>query len=418
MPSTLEYGRSTAPHHRGDAHGTGEDRHVRVARAEHRDQADQAPFRHLAEHRRRQLLADDDGLFRVGQVLLAFFLEVSEQAATDVLDVGGALAEIGVVHQLEALHVLHHHLAQGALGPLAGTDDALDLVADGGIVEHHQVDVEQRAFFLAQLAGELARQRAHVGANALQGLLEQGDLGVDVVDLLVRHHFQVGRRQHHHRLAHPDPGGAGHADELGFLDALAELAQAADRTGRLGMRDDPGELGAHGDEEGFLAFVELAALLLLHHQHPHHPPMVDDRRAEERRVALLAGLGEIAVARVGGGVLQVERLLAGADQADQAFAGSHADLADGTLVEAFGGHQDETLGLGVEQVHRADLGTHGFLDPLHDDAQRRLQILGGVHFLDDLAQRVEHARGLVSVFSPAPEGAGPVPSGRGGRPRA
>ncbi|WP_143485473.1 PEP-utilizing enzyme, partial [Pseudomonas aeruginosa] len=42
-----------------------------------------------AEHRRRQLLADDDGLFRVGQVLLAFFLEVGEQAATYVLDVGG-----------------------------------------------------------------------------------------------------------------------------------------------------------------------------------------------------------------------------------------------------------------------------------------------------------------------------------------
>lgn len=47
------------------------------------------------------------------------------------------------------------------------------------------------------------------------------------------------------------------------------------------MRDDPGELSAHGDEEGLLAFVELAALLLLHHQHPHHPPMVDDRRAED-----------------------------------------------------------------------------------------------------------------------------------------
>lgn len=92
------------------------------------------------------------------------------------------------------------------------------------------------------------------------------------------------------------------------------------------MRDDPGELSAHGDEEGLLAFVELAALLLLHHQHPHHPPMVDDRRAEERRVALLAGLGEIAVARVGGGVLQVERLLAGADQADQAFAGAMLTL--------------------------------------------------------------------------------------------
>ena len=164
------------------------------------------------------------------------------------------------------------------------------------------------------------------------------------------------------------------------------------------MGDNAGELRAHGDQEGFLAFVELAALLLLHHQHAHHPPMVDDRCTEEGGVAFLAGLGKVAVAGMAGSVFEVQRFFAATDQADQTFAGRHADLADGALVEAIGGHQHETVGFRVEQVDRADLAAHRFLDPLHDDRQRRLEILGGVYFLDDLAQRIEHARlGSVSV---------------------
>jgi hypothetical protein len=207
----------------------------------------------------------------------------------------------------------------------------------------------------------------HVLTHPAQGLVEQLQLGGDVVHRTIRHHVEVGRRQHHHRGADAGAGGAGHADELGLLHALALTAEAADRAGGLGMGDDPGELGAHGDQKGFLALVELAALLLLHHQHAHHPPVVDDRRAEEGGVALLAGLGKVAVARVVGGVFQVQRLLAGADQADQTFVGGHADLADGALVEALGGHQHEAVGFRVEQVDRADLAAHGLLDPLHDD---------------------------------------------------
>ncbi|MNO83764.1 hypothetical protein D3C76_750860 [compost metagenome] len=381
-----------------DTHGAGEDGDVGVARTEHRDQAGQLAFRHFAEHRRRQFLADDDGLVRIGQGLLPLFLQVGEDAPADVLDVGGALAQVGVVHQFEALDVLHHHLAQGALGPLAGADDALHFEADGSVVEHHQVDVEQRALFLAQLARQLAGEVAHVFTDRLQRLLEQLDLGLDVVDRLVRHHFQVGRRQHHHRLAHGDAGRARHADELGFGDALAGLAQAADRTGRLGVGDDPGELRAHGHQEGFLALVELAFFLLLHDQDAHHPAVVDDRRAEEGGVALLAGLGEVAVARVFGGVLQVERFLAAADQADQALVRRHAHLADGALVQAIGRHQHEAVGVRIQQIDRADLRPHRLLDALHDDAQRRLEILGGVDFLDDLTQRVEHGSGSNSLI--------------------
>ncbi|MCY1423940.1 hypothetical protein D9M71_396680 [compost metagenome] len=156
------------------------------------------------------------------------------------------------------------------------------------------------------------------------------------------------------------------------------------------MGDNAGELRAHGHEEGFFALVELTALLLLHHQYAHHPAVVDDRRTEEGGEALFTGFGEVAVTGVVGGVLEVQRLLAGTHQADEAFVGCHADLADGALVQALGGHEHEAVGLRVQQVDRADLAAHGLLDPLHDDRQRRLQVLGGVHFLDDLAQRVEH----------------------------
>ncbi|MDT4819800.1 hypothetical protein FQZ97_529260 [compost metagenome] len=363
---------------------------MRVARTQHRHQAHQLAFRHFAEHRRGQLLADQDGVLLVDQVLLALFLQVGEQAAAEVLDVRGALAQVVIVHQLETGHVLHHHLAQGALGPLARADHALDLEADGGIVEHHQVDVEERTLFGAQLGFQLAGEAAHVFAYRFQGLLEAFDLGFDVIDRAIRHHLQVSRRQHHHRGPHGGARCARHADELGFLGAFTLAAKTANGAGGLGVGDNASQLRAHGDEEGFLALVELAALLLLHHQDAHHPPVVDDRGAKEGGETLFTGFGEVAVTGVIGGVLEVQRLFAGAHQAHQAFVGGHADLADGALVQALGGHEHETVGLRVQQVDRADLAAHGLLDPLHDDRQRRLQVLGGVHFLDDLAQRVEH----------------------------
>ncbi len=227
--------------------------------------------------------------------------------------------------------------------------------------------------------------------------------------MLVRHYVQIGRRQHHQRGPHRGARGAGNADEAGFLNAFALAAEAADRTGRLGMGDNPGELRAHGHQEGFLAFIELAAFLLLDDQYAHHPTVVDDRCTEKGGVALLAGLGEVAVARMFGGVFEVERLLTGAHQAHQTLVGRHADLADGALVETFGGHQDEAFGFRIEQIDRADLAAHGLPDSQHDDAQRRLEVLGGIHFLDNLAQRAEHAQRLSPrFFSPAPADAAQV----------
>ncbi|MCY1173529.1 hypothetical protein D9M73_136910 [compost metagenome] len=172
------------------------------------------------------------------------------------------------------------------------------------------------------------------------------------------------------------------------------------------MSDYPGQLGTHGDQEGFFAFVELAPLLLLDNQNTHHTTVVDDRGTKEGGITFLAGFSEVTVARVIGGVLQVQWLFAGTHQADQAFIGGHADFADRALVQTLGGHQDKAIGFGVEQIDRADLAVHGLFDAQHNDPQRRLEILGGVNFLDDLAQRIEHGSGSNSVVSRALKGAG------------
>ncbi len=130
-------------HHRRDAHGAGQDGDMGVARAQYRDQADQLAFRHFAEHRRGQLFTDQDGVVGIHQRLRPGFLQVGQQAPAQVLDVGGALAQVVIVHQLEAVDVLAHHLAQGALGPLAGLDDLGHLTAQRSVFKHHQVHIEQ-----------------------------------------------------------------------------------------------------------------------------------------------------------------------------------------------------------------------------------------------------------------------------------
>ncbi len=184
------------------------------------------------------------------------------------------------------------------------------------------------------------------------------------------------------------------------------------------MGDNSSELGAHGDQEGFFALVELAALLLLDDQYPDDAAVVDDRRTEEGGEFFFAGFGKVSITRVVRSVFQVQRLFPGTDQADQAFVGGHADLADGALVQAFGRHQHEAVGFRVEQVDGADLAAHGLLDTQDNDPQRRLEIFGGVYFLDDLAQRIEHGSGSNSVVSRASADAVLALSGRVGRPRA
>ena len=62
------------------------------------------------------------------------------------------------------------------------------------------------------------------------------------------------------------------------------------------MGDNVGELCAHGDQEGFLVFVELVALFLLYYQYVHYAVVVDDWCVEEGGVVFFAGFGEVVIA--------------------------------------------------------------------------------------------------------------------------
>ncbi len=245
---------------------------------------------------------------------------------------------------------------------MASLDHVGHFAAQRGVVEHHQVDVEQRALFRAQLGREFGRQRAHVAAHPFQGVLEQRQLGFDVGNGFVRDHFQVSRRQHDESGTHGGARRTGNPDKLGFLDALALTTQTTNRAGGFSVGNNPCQLRAHRDQEGLFALVELTALLLLDHQHPHHTPVVNDRCAQEGGITLFTGLGKVAIARVVSSVFQVQRLFAGTHEANQTFVRRHADLADGPLVQALGGHQHEAVGFRIEQIDRADLAAHGLLD--------------------------------------------------------
>ena len=384
-------------HRRRDTHGAGQDGNVGVARTQYRHQACQLAFGHFSEHGGRQLFADQNGVVRVDHGLLAIMLQIGQQTTAKVTHIRRPLTQVVVVHQFETVDVIGHDLAQRALGPLTGLDDIFDFAAQRRIVEHHQVHIEQCLFFGAQLGGEFLGHRAHIVAHAFQGGLEQRNFGGDIGDGLVGHHIQIRGWQHHHGGTHGSARRTRYADELGFLDALALTAQATNRTRGFGVGNNPGQLGAHGHQEGFFTFVELTALLLLNDQDPDHAPVVDDRRAQERGIALLSGFGKVAIARVIGGVFEVQRLFTGAHKADKAFVGRHADFADRALVQALGGHQDKAVCLWIKQIDRADLAAHGLFDAQHNNPQRRLEILGGVNFLDDLAQRIEHGSGSNSV---------------------
>jgi len=293
--------------------------------------------------------------------------------------------------------VISHHLTQRALGPLTGLDHIFDFAAQRRIVEHHQVHVEQRLLFGPQLSGEFFRNCAHIVAHTFEGCFEQRNFSRNIGNALVRHHVQISRGQHDHRRTDRRTRRARYADKLGFLDALALTPQAADRARGFGVGNNARQLRTHGHEEGFFALIELAAFLLLDDQNPDHSSVVDDRCSQERGIALLTGFSKVAITRVIGGVFEVQRLFTGAHQADQAFVGRHADFADRALVQALGRHQDKTIGLWIKQIDRADLTAHGLFDAQHNNPQRRLEILGGVNFLDDLAQRIEHGSGSNSV---------------------
>ena len=70
------------------------------------------------------------------------------------------------------------------------------------------------------------------------------------------------------------------------------------------------------------------------------------------------------------GVFQIERLGTGADQRDQSLTALEVQMSDRVLVQAFGGHEQETVTGGIHQIDGAHLGAHRFAHARNDDVQR------------------------------------------------
>ncbi len=145
------------PDHRRNAERARDDGHMRIARSLHRADAGDLLERLFDQHRGRNLLADQDGVVLDGELThVLLFLQLRQDTQAEILDIGHALAQIGVIHGLEGLHVLADDLAQRPLRPVAGTDAGDDLTDQAMIVEHAQIDLEQRPLLGHQARRHLA----------------------------------------------------------------------------------------------------------------------------------------------------------------------------------------------------------------------------------------------------------------------
>ena len=407
-------------HHGGHAHGTREDRDVRVAGARHRDDAREARARHIGKRGGGDVLADQNAARGIARGLAHARLQLREHAPAEVTDIRAALADIGVFHQFEGAHVLEHHLTQRALRPVALADADHHLARERTVGEQHRVGIEEREFFRAHAPGEFLAGGGDLVLHAGHRVMKERDLLLRILAGALRHGLEIRGRRDDHHLPDADAGRPGDAEELPALRARA-ATQFAVAAHQPRVRDDRGELRRHGDEEGFLVFVETAALALLHHQHAQHFTVVDDRHAEEGAEQFFARALDELELRVGGGVLEVQRFLAAGHVAYEAFVPREAEAALQRLVQTLCGHEDVAAGGRVDEVDRADLGVHLLAHAAHDDGEGLGEIAGRGDFLHDAAQGFQHraaASALRRHRAPAFHGAARARRVRGGRPRA
>src|SRR5262249_5409559 len=110
------------------------------------------------------------------------------------------------------------------------------------------------------------------------------------------------------------------------------------------LDDDAADLLRDRAEEADLVAREAPPAERLDADHAHRRPALGDRRAEERVVALLAGLREELVARVGRRIDRHHRLELLDRHAGEPFLDAHRDLADGAPLET--GRRPESQALG------------------------------------------------------------------------
>jgi hypothetical protein len=336
---------------RRQAEGAGQDGGMAGRRGlldHHPGDAAGVPFEQLG---RAQPAGQQQGARRHRRRLPA--IEGGEQAADQVLDIGQALAQVGVGHAAHAVaqvggdavhrglgrkpaaHRIGHALQPAAVGghQLVGIQD---LARGGGIWPGHGA--------VGQAGGD---QRVDPLLHAHHRLVQPGEFAGGVLgQQAVR---GCGGAGHQHR-ADRHPRGQRHAGEAARQGIHQRLL-----AGLGGMGGEQlGEQHRHRLHHLHLVGVVVARGAVLHGEHAQGAAGAAHRHGEHGGVAILAGLGPPGEGGVVLRVGEVLRQLGGGGQAHDALAHAQPGHADRLRAQALRGGQLQHLA-GAHHVDRAHL---------------------------------------------------------------
>ena len=154
---------------------------------------------------RADLLTDEDGVLRVVLGRRCARLEMDEDAPAQVADVLAALAQVGVVHLFEPLHVFLDRCTQRSGCPVVGPHPGERTAEQALAVEHERIGVEQGVFLRWQHVLHACAQRLDLCAHGGEGIAQGRLLACRVLGWAVRYRLQFGGRIDRRRGPDPDP---------------------------------------------------------------------------------------------------------------------------------------------------------------------------------------------------------------------
>ena len=140
------------------------------------------------------------------------------------------------------------------------------------------------------------------------------------------------------------------------------------------LRHNRRQLRAGHDEHPDIVVAEQPRLDGLDHEDALQHAAIDDGHAEERSIRVLARFAEILEPRVQRRVGDDQRLQLFGHEAGEPLAEPHADAADAFGAKSDRRGEDQGGAIGLEQIHRADVGLEPRLNEVHDVRER----FGGV----------------------------------------
>ncbi len=221
-----------------------------------------------------------------------------QHALPKLAQISAPLPKVGVLHGLKVADVLFDDLPECPLGPLTRFDAPANLLAQGPVVEHGQIGIEERALLSVKPILKLGAKPFDVRPRRTKGPAKELKLLRHIVALLIGNGLEGCRGKEHHGRTVYHPWRPGNAREA-RIPALAPAAsEACHAPGGLGMGNDARQLGRQGHQEGFLAGVKATLKTLLDHQDSQHSALVDDGHPEKGVVGLFPNFLEVAKARV------------------------------------------------------------------------------------------------------------------------